>query len=119
VGVVLSREFPGISDVFYGLRIKHLAESGAIEAAGNLNRMRYSEIRMPDQKPAGSQWGGAMAGPKEYARPYRIGRSSSVVDSFRRPGILSYVTPSSLRPAFFLLTPPHCLKKNGTPADTH
>jgi hypothetical protein len=34
-------EFPGVPDVFYGLRIKHLAESGAIEAAGNLGRMRW------------------------------------------------------------------------------
>jgi hypothetical protein len=41
-------EFPGIPDVFYGLRIKHLAESGAIEAAGNLGRMRFSEIRLPE-----------------------------------------------------------------------
>ena len=40
-------EFPDIPDVFYGLRIKHLAESGAIEAAGNLGRMRFSEIRLP------------------------------------------------------------------------
>jgi hypothetical protein len=48
-------EFPGLPDVFYALRIKHLAESGAIEAAGNLNRMRYSEIRLPDMKPTDSQ----------------------------------------------------------------
>jgi uncharacterized protein DUF3658 len=41
-------DFPGLPDVFYGLRIRRLAESGAIESAGNLNRMRYSEIRMPD-----------------------------------------------------------------------
>jgi hypothetical protein len=43
-------EFPGLPDVFYGLRIKHLAESGAIEAAGNLGRMRFSEIRLPGPK---------------------------------------------------------------------
>jgi Protein of unknown function len=49
---VLGHEFPGIPDVFYSLRIKHLVESGAIEAAGNLDRMRYSEIRIPDQRPA-------------------------------------------------------------------
>jgi hypothetical protein len=46
----LDGEFPGIPGVFYGLRIKHLAESGAIEAAGNLGRMRYSEIRLPVPK---------------------------------------------------------------------
>lgn len=44
--LILSREFPGMPDVFYSSRIKHLAESGAIEAAGNLNRMRFSEIRI-------------------------------------------------------------------------
>jgi hypothetical protein len=43
-------EFPGIPDIFYGLRIKHLAESGAIEAAGNLGRMRHSETRLPGPK---------------------------------------------------------------------
>jgi Protein of unknown function len=49
---VVGDQFPGLPDVFYSLRIKHLVESGAIEAAGNLNRMRYSEIRIPGQRPA-------------------------------------------------------------------
>src|SRR5659263_774959 len=31
----------------------------------------------------------------------------------------SQVLPSSSRPAFFFLTPPHCLKKKGTPAWAH
>jgi hypothetical protein len=47
----INNEFPGIPDVFYGLRIKHLADSGAIESAGNLDRMRFSEIRLPDKNP--------------------------------------------------------------------
>jgi hypothetical protein len=34
--LVLSREFSGMPDVLYSARIKHLAESGAIEVAGNL-----------------------------------------------------------------------------------
>lgn len=34
-------------------------------------------------------------------------------------GISSHVRPSSRRPVFFLFTPPHCLKKNGTPASRH
>jgi hypothetical protein len=55
--LVLSREFPGMPDVFYSARIKHLADSGAIEAAGNLDRMRHSEIRIRAEKPAGSQRG--------------------------------------------------------------
>jgi uncharacterized protein DUF3658 len=51
--LVLHREFPSLPDVFYSTRIKHLAESGAIEAAGNLSRMRFSEIRLRDEKPLG------------------------------------------------------------------
>jgi hypothetical protein len=51
----LERQFPGIPAEFYSLRIKHLVESGAIEAAGDLNRMRFSEVRIPDPKPASSQ----------------------------------------------------------------
>ena len=43
----IGRDFPELPDVFYALRIKHLVESGAIEAAGDLNRMRYSEVRRP------------------------------------------------------------------------
>jgi hypothetical protein len=51
--LALSREFPHMPDGFYSTRIKHLAESGAIEAAGNLDRMRFSEIRLRDRKPLG------------------------------------------------------------------
>ena len=43
----LEKEFPNIPDVFYLLRVKYLAESGLIESAGDLNRMRYSEVRLP------------------------------------------------------------------------
>lgn len=43
---VLGRQFPDVPDVFYAQRIKHLAESGAIEAVGDLNRMRYREVRI-------------------------------------------------------------------------
>jgi Protein of unknown function len=48
--LALDREFPHMPDGFYSTRIKHLAESGAIETAGNLDRMRYSEIRLPGPK---------------------------------------------------------------------
>ena len=34
------------------------------------------------------------------------------------PGISSHVLPSSVRPVFFLNTPPHCLKKKGVPLFT-
>ena len=41
---------PGLPDVFYSGRIKHLAAAGLIEAAGNLNRMRFSEVRLPNRE---------------------------------------------------------------------
>jgi hypothetical protein len=37
----------GIPDVFYAQRVILLVEKGAIEAEGNLRRMRRSEIRLP------------------------------------------------------------------------
>jgi hypothetical protein len=37
-----------LPDVFFSTRIKHLVASGALEAVGNLNRMRFSEVRIPD-----------------------------------------------------------------------
>jgi len=45
-------DFPGLPDVFYSGRIKHLAAVGLIEAAGNLNRMRHSEVRHTGDAPA-------------------------------------------------------------------
>jgi hypothetical protein len=36
-----------------------------------------------------------------------------------RDGISSQVRPASVRPPDFAVRPPHCLKKNGTPAATH
>lgn len=41
-------QLPDIPVAFLSLRVKHLAASGFIEAAGNLNRMRYSEVRKRD-----------------------------------------------------------------------
>jgi hypothetical protein len=42
----LEREFPHLADGFYSLRVKHLVQSGALEAAGNLDRIRHSEVRI-------------------------------------------------------------------------
>lgn len=47
---VLGRQFPNVPDVFYAQRIKHLAESGAIETVGDLNRIRYSEARIAGKR---------------------------------------------------------------------
>ena len=37
--------FEGVPDVFYSQRIRRLVEKGILESAGNLNYMRYSEVR--------------------------------------------------------------------------
>ncbi|VAW58610.1 hypothetical protein MNBD_GAMMA11-1517 [hydrothermal vent metagenome] len=36
----------GIPDVFYSQRVSHLVSRGLIESQGNLQTMRYSEIRL-------------------------------------------------------------------------
>ncbi len=35
----------GIPDVFYAQRVKNFVKEGVVESKGNLNRMRYSEVR--------------------------------------------------------------------------
>jgi hypothetical protein len=47
---VLGSQFPNVPDVLYAQRIKHLAEAGVIEAVGDLNRIRHSEVRIADMK---------------------------------------------------------------------
>lgn len=46
----LAGHFPDVPDVFYSRRIKHLVASGALEAVGNLDRMRFSEVRIATSK---------------------------------------------------------------------
>ena len=46
----LGEQSPELPPVFYSGRIKHLAAAGLIEAAGNLNRMRFSEVRLPNRE---------------------------------------------------------------------
>lgn len=48
VGMAMSLDAerqPGIPDVFYAGRVRRLVERGVLEAAGDLSRMRYSEVR--------------------------------------------------------------------------
>lgn len=40
---------PGIPDVYYSQRIARLVEEGKLESAGNLQFMRYSEVRLRQQ----------------------------------------------------------------------
>jgi hypothetical protein len=39
--------YPDLVDVFYVQRIKLMVEKGTILSTGNLNRMGYSEVRLP------------------------------------------------------------------------
>ncbi|HLW53930.1 MAG TPA: DUF3658 domain-containing protein [Candidatus Angelobacter sp.] len=39
-----------LPDMFYSQRIKHLVKTGALEAVGNLNRIRHSEVRIPPKQ---------------------------------------------------------------------
>ena len=47
---------PGLSDLFYASRVKELVKQGLLVAVGNLDYMRYSEVRLPtDYVPIQSQ----------------------------------------------------------------
>jgi len=37
----------GLCDVFYSQRVRDLVNSGLLESRGNLDYMRYSEVRLP------------------------------------------------------------------------
>ena len=39
--------FKGIPDVYFAQRIQQIAKSSLIESQGNLEKMRYSEVRLP------------------------------------------------------------------------
>lgn len=48
--------FPDISHRFYAERLKQLVQAGLLESQGNLNHMRFSEVRIPPtrhSKPSG------------------------------------------------------------------
>ena len=44
---VLSDQYPGLSYIFYAQRLIHLADEGRLESQGNLEYMRFSEVRVP------------------------------------------------------------------------
>ena len=56
VGSAMTRQAnrtDGIPDIYYAQRVRVLVESGALESAGNLAYMRYSEVRLA--RPAHSE----------------------------------------------------------------
>ncbi len=44
--IIFREKHPDLPDVFFGERVKQLANDGLLEVFGDLNRMRYSEIRL-------------------------------------------------------------------------
>jgi Protein of unknown function len=43
----LSARFPDIPDIYYAQRVRRLVAVGELESQGNLECMRYSEVRLP------------------------------------------------------------------------
>ncbi|MBS0432985.1 MAG: hypothetical protein JSS21_11365 [Proteobacteria bacterium] len=46
---LLESTLPEIPDVFFSQRVQRLVSLGLLEAQGDLSRMRFSEIRLPDK----------------------------------------------------------------------
>ena len=44
----LREDIPNIPDVFYAQRIKKIVGKGLLIAEGNLDYMRFSEVRLPE-----------------------------------------------------------------------
>lgn len=43
----LSERYPRLSYAFYAQRLRHLARRGRLESRGNLEYLRFSEVRLP------------------------------------------------------------------------
>jgi hypothetical protein len=43
----LEGRYPGVSYIFYAQRLRYLAEQRRLESQGNLEYMRFSEVRLP------------------------------------------------------------------------
>ena len=43
----LSTRLPDVPDVYYAQRVRNLVAAGQLESQGNLQYMRYSEVRLP------------------------------------------------------------------------
>ncbi|BCJ89354.1 hypothetical protein IZ6_00890 [Terrihabitans soli] len=41
--------FKGIFDIFFARRVAELVKAGRLESQGDLRRMRYSEVRLPEK----------------------------------------------------------------------
>jgi hypothetical protein len=46
----LAERFPKLSYVFYTQRLKHLVDTARLDAAGDVFKVRFSEVRLAQQK---------------------------------------------------------------------
>ena len=53
--VLIEDQFPGIPDSFYAERVRKLVEVGLLISQGNLEYMRFSEVRLPPQEMNGKE----------------------------------------------------------------
>lgn len=44
----LEHRVKGIPDIFYSQRVSYLVDQGRLVSQGNLKRMRYSEVKLPE-----------------------------------------------------------------------
>ena len=44
----LRKDIPNVPDVFYAQRVKKIVNEGLLIAEGNLDYMRFSEVRLPE-----------------------------------------------------------------------
>jgi len=47
----VGHSFSGVPETFYAMRLKELVAHGRLEAQGNLEFMRFSEVRLPELCP--------------------------------------------------------------------
>jgi Protein of unknown function len=52
VMITLRDRYPNLPDGYYALRVRRLVERGSLESQGNLDYMRYSEVRLPPLAPS-------------------------------------------------------------------
>jgi hypothetical protein len=45
----LSQRFPRVPDIYYAQRVRRLVAVGELESQGNLEYMRFSEVRLPSK----------------------------------------------------------------------
>jgi len=52
----LQNRYPEFSELFFAERIRLLAKQGRLESQGNLRYMRFSEVRLPDERWVVADW---------------------------------------------------------------